>query len=291
MYNFIYLMENIINNDFLKLFLDKTINNKKLLNLLFYGPPSCGKTTMTRLYLDQICESTKNYIEINSSDNRGINFYRDVLFKFINNNNIKNKIIFLDEADNLTKDSQIYINQVLDYINTNNMDTKFIIVCNYINKLNIDIINKCLLFRFNNMNDKSIMKVFNQKCNEKNLKITNKKNLVNSFNNDFRKLEQFFNLTNIDFYKYKNYNIIFKKLLNMLMSNLSIEKKYNKIVEILDEDTIQNILNDFFKYCLNESNIDKKKLIDIFYNINRNIGLDYNEKLKIYEIILSFNNI
>ena len=134
-------MNKIIDNDFLKKFLEKSIDNKKYYNILLYGLPGCGKTTIVRTYLNKLYDNKNHYIEINSSDNRGINYYKDILQKFINNTNIKNKTFFLDEADNLTHESQKYINYILEYISENNLDTNFIIICNYVNKIDEKILN------------------------------------------------------------------------------------------------------------------------------------------------------
>ena len=283
-------MDDIIENSFLKLFLKKSLEKKKNYHLLFYGLPGCGKTTLTRLYLKEKHSKKENYLEINSSDNRGINYYKDILKKFIDNKTIKNKSIFLDEADNLTSESQVYINNIIEYININNMDTRFIIVCNYINNIDVNILNKCYIFRFKNVTDKNIKKIFNEMMIKNNLKVKNKSKVIKSFNNDFRNLNFYFNLkTNI--YKIKDYDLIYKRLLNILLSDKKINIKYKKIEEILLNENIENILDNFFKFCLNNTNIEKKKLIDIFYKIKNNLGLDYNKKIKIYEIIFSFLNI
>ena len=283
-------MDDIIENNFLKIFLKKTLEKSQNHHFLFYGLPGCGKTTLTRLYLKEKHKKRENYIEINSSDNRGINYYKDVLMKFIDNKTIKNKTIFLDEADNLTNDSQLYINNIIEYINDNNMDTRFIVVCNYINNIDENILNKCFVFRFKNMTEKNIKKVFNEMIVKNNLKIKNKTNLIKSFNNDFRNLNFYFNLKT-DIYQVKDYDLIYKKIIKYLLSDKKIDIKYKKIEEILINENIENILDNFFKYCLNNTNIEKKKLIEIFYKIKNNLGLDYNKKLKFYEIIFSFLNI
>jgi len=283
-------MNKIIDNDFLKKFLEKSIDNKKYYNILLYGLPGCGKTTIVRTYLNKLYDNKNHYIEINSSDNRGINYYKDILQKFINNTNIKNKTFFLDEADNLTHESQKYINYILEYISENNLDTNFIIICNYVNKIDEKILNKCFTFRIKKINTKSISKIFNEKCIDKNLKIKNKKKILKSINNNYRELEYFFNFNNYNI-NLKNNEKMFKELLKILLDkNITYHNKYEKI-DILIENDYEYILDDFLKYCLNETYISKSNLIDIFYKLKQNIGLDYIKKIKIYEIIFSFDNI
>lgn len=279
-------MDNFLDNKFLKDFLEKIKNYDDNINMIFYGIPGSGKTTITRNYLNEIYEKKENYLEINSSDYRGVNYYKDILMNFINNKNIKRKTIFLDEVDNLTIDSQFYINNVIEYINLNNLKVNFIIVCNYINNLNINLINKFYTFRFKKISNNILKKHFDKLCIEKKINVKNKNKIISSFNNDFRKLEQFFNL---EIYNYSiDYDKLFKKLLNILLSDYDIKQKYYDIDILINNIDIKYILDDFFKYCLKNTEFDKNKLIDIFIKIQNNIQIDYNKKIKIYEIILSF---
>lgn len=279
-------MDNFLDNNFLKHFLEKIKNYDDNINMIFYGIPGSGKTTITRNYLNEIYEKKENYLEINSSDYRGVNYYKDILMDFINNKNIKKKTIFLDEVDNLTIDSQNYINNIIEYINSNNLKVNFIIVCNYINNLNINLINKFYTFRFKKVSNNILKKHFDKICIEKSINIKNKGKIISSFNNDFRKLEQFFNLETYNFGI--DYDKIYKKLLDFLLSDSDIQKKFLDIDILLENINIKDILDDFFKFCIEKTELDKKKLIDIFIKIQNNIHIDYNKKLKIYEIILSF---
>lgn len=279
-------MDNFLDNKFLKDFLEKIKNYDDNINMIFYGIPGCAKTTITRYYLNEIYEKKENYLEINSSDYRGVNYYKDILMNFINNKNIKKKTIFLDEVDNLTVDSQNYINNVIEYINSNNLKVNFIIVCNYINNLNINLINKFYTFRFKKISNNILKKHFDKICIEKGINIKNKGKIISSFNNDFRKLEQFFNLETYNFGI--DYDKLFKKLLDILLYDDDIKKKFLDIDILLKNINIKDILDDFFKFCIEKTDLDKNKLISIFIKIQNNIQIDYNKKLKLYEIILSF---
>lgn len=282
--------EDFLDNNFLKKFLEKIKNYDDNINMIFYGIPGSGKTTLTRNYLRQIYSESKNYLEINSSDYRGISYYKDILLDFINNKNIHKKTIFLDEVDNLTQNSQYYINNIIEYINLNNLNVNFIIVCNYINNLNLNIINKFFTFRFKKISNSILKSQFDKLCISKNLNIKNKTKIIKSFNNDFRKLQQFFNLESyiVDI----DYNNLFKKIISILYDNdLSIVNKYNSINNLIININLRDILDEFFKYCIDKLDIDNSILIDIFIKLKNNIQIDYNKKIKIYEIIFSFNNI
>lgn len=284
-------MNDFLDNDFLKIFLKNTINSDDNINMIFYGLPGSGKTTITRQYLNYVYESNKNYLEINSSDNRGINYYKNILLDFINNKNIKKKTIFLDEVDNLTIDSQIYLNNLIEYIDENNIKANFIIVCNYITNINFNLINKFYTFRFKKISNKILKIEFDKKCKQYNVNIKNKNKIIKSFNNDFRKLNQYF-LIEKNINHIIDNNDIYNKLLNILINdNITENEKYNYIDQLLENINLKDIINDFFKYCLDKSKIDKGILIDIFIKLQNNINIDYNKKLKTYELIFSFNNI
>ena len=97
-----------------------------------------------------------NFIELNASDERGIDVVR---------NNIKNfartaplgearfKIIFLDEADALTSDAQSALRRTMErYAAT----CRFVISCNYSSKIIEPIQSRCAVYRFGPLNPKDI---------------------------------------------------------------------------------------------------------------------------------------
>ena len=63
----------------------------------------------------------------------------------IPNNNIKYKIIILDEVDNMTKDAQSALRRIIeDYTKV----TRFCLICNYVTKIVDAIKSRCIRFRF-----------------------------------------------------------------------------------------------------------------------------------------------
>ncbi len=127
---------------------------KNIPHLIFFGPSGCGKTS-TILALSKELFGSENYsdriIELNASDERGINVIREKIKTYAKQavKDIKDappwKIIILDEADTMTSDSQFALRRIMEQYSK---ITRFCIICNYHNKIIDPIISRCSLFRF-----------------------------------------------------------------------------------------------------------------------------------------------
>lgn len=87
--------------------------------LLFIGGPGVGKTTAARaLARDWLGEwfGQENFITTNASDDRGIGYVRDHLkhISRLKGLMVAKRVIFLDEADSLTKDAQKALRQIME---------------------------------------------------------------------------------------------------------------------------------------------------------------------------------
>jgi replication factor C subunit 2/4 len=134
--------------------LKSAMHTKNIPHLIFFGPSGCGKTS-TILALSKELFGSENYtdriIELNASDERGINVIREKIKTYAKQSikNIKDappwKIIILDEADTMTSDSQFALRRIIEQYSK---ITRFCIICNYHNKIIDPIISRCSLFRF-----------------------------------------------------------------------------------------------------------------------------------------------
>lgn len=155
--------------------LRQTIKTKNLPHLIFYGPSGCGKTS-TILALSKELFGDKFYkdrvIELNASDERGINTIRDKIKNYakkaINpNDNIPPwKLIILDEADNMTSDSQSALRRIMEDFSK---ITRFCIICNYHNKIIDPINSRCALFRFTPISEEDIIYKLENICKLENI--------------------------------------------------------------------------------------------------------------------------
>ncbi|MFA4720127.1 replication factor C small subunit [Pyrococcus kukulkanii] len=99
-----------------------------------------------------------NFLELNASDERGINVIREKVKEFARTKPIGGasfKIIFLDEADALTQDAQQALRRTMEMFSSN---VRFILSCNYSSKIIEPIQSRCAIFRFRPLRDEDIAK-------------------------------------------------------------------------------------------------------------------------------------
>ena len=130
--------------------ISRLIDAGKLPHLLLYGPPGTGKTSTIlacarRLNGDNF---KSRVLELNASDDRGIGVVQNQIKSFASSKQLFQKgikLIILDECDSMTRDAQFALRRVIEKF-TNN--TRFCLICNYINKITPALQSRCMRFRF-----------------------------------------------------------------------------------------------------------------------------------------------
>ena len=131
-------LENYVGNEHIKKTISQYLSQNDIENLIFYGPAGTGKTTLAKLIVKGLdCE----HLYINASDERGIETIRDKVSGFASSASFKPlKVVILDEADFLTIQAQASLRNVIE---TFSRTTRFILTCNYIERIIDPLQSRC----------------------------------------------------------------------------------------------------------------------------------------------------
>ena len=143
-------------------------------HLMFAGPAGTGKSTLALLVVKDLfgTDWKENYLELNASDERGINIVREKVKNFARTKSLGKvpfKIIFLDEADALTPEAQQALRRTMENYSAT---CRFILSCNYSSKVIDPIQSRCAIFRFKLLEKKAIEKVLNTIAQQERLTIS-----------------------------------------------------------------------------------------------------------------------
>jgi replication factor C subunit 2/4 len=252
-------LDDIISQEEIISSLRKAIHNKNIPHLLFFGPSGCGKTSTILALAKQLFGKKfweDRVIELNASDERGIKVVREKIKRYAKNSvNIKDgippwKIIILDEADNMTSDSQFALRKIMeDYSRV----TRFCIICNYHHKIIDPIVSRCSLFRFRPISNKNIHNKLKYICNEEKMYCSE------------RNINKIINISRGDLRKAVN-------LLQKCKFNKSFVSEQSKINELdnINEELIDEIsgitkkiyMDNLITYAINKEYIELNKTIN-----------------------------
>ena len=169
--------------------LESFVKNRSLPHCLFAGPAGCGKTTAALAIARELFGSNwkSNFLELNASDERGIDTIRIKVKDFARTIAISGfKLIYLDEADSLTKDAQHALRRTMErYSDT----ARFILACNYSSKIILPIQSRTAVFRFTPLTEAEITGFLTGVAEKEKLKIDESayKSIVYISEGDMRK--------------------------------------------------------------------------------------------------------
>ncbi|MFH1821673.1 MAG: replication factor C small subunit [Methanobacteriota archaeon] len=153
--------------------LQSFVEKKSLPHLLFAGPAGTGKTTAALCIARELFGDAwrQNFLELNASDERGIDTVRTRVKNYARNMPIGEmpyKIILLDESDALTNDAQNALRRTMEMFTH---ITRFILDCNYSSRIIEPIQSRCAIFRFRRLTDKDIEQMFKRIAREEKLSL------------------------------------------------------------------------------------------------------------------------
>jgi len=169
------------------------VQQKNMPHVMFAGPAGVGKTTLALVIAHELFgeDWRNNFLELNASDERGIDVVRVKVKDFARTRAIGDvpfKIIYLDECDALTREAQQALRRTMEnYTQT----ARFILSCNYSSKIIDPIQSRCALFRFKPLVPDDIKSIVERIAKEEGLKIDDKaiEALIQMSEGDCRRLE------------------------------------------------------------------------------------------------------
>ena len=131
------------------------VEKDELPHLLFYGPPGTGKTSLILACAREYYGSNfrKYVLELNASDDRGIDTVRKQIPEFVKTSTNKIKMVILDEADALTGDAQGALRRVIEQFSKY---CRFCLICNNIYKIIGGLKSRCVVIRFGKLPTENI---------------------------------------------------------------------------------------------------------------------------------------
>lgn len=132
------------------------IENNDVPHLLLHGEAGTGKTTLAKIIVNAIdCD----YLYVNASDERGIDTLREKIRGFAASVGFRTwKVVILDESDYLTRDAQAALRNLMETFSKN---TRFILTCNYPEKVIDPIQSRCQTFEIIPPTKKDVAKRLN----------------------------------------------------------------------------------------------------------------------------------
>ena len=134
-------LDSYVGNENLKKKGSRYLKEGDVPHLLLFGNAGTGKTTLAKLIVKNIeCD----HMYINASDENSVDVMRNKIKDFASSVGFKPiKVIILDECDFLTPNAQAALRNLME---TFSRHTRFILTCNYVEKIIDPIQSRCQVF-------------------------------------------------------------------------------------------------------------------------------------------------
>jgi len=240
-------------------------------HLLFTGPAGVGKTSISLVIAKKLFGDSwhQNFLELNASDERGIDIIRNKVKDFARTKAIGDvpfKIIYLDECDALTREAQQALRRTMENYTKN---CRFILSANYSSKIIDPIQSRCAMFRFKPLDKKEIFAIIEKIEKDEKIKVNEKAK------------EALFNVSEGDA----------RRINNILQSSAAISNN-------IDEEIIYSMasvarpkeVDEVLKLALANKFVDaRNKLMDVMLNYGLS-GLDIIKQIQQEILKLDLNN-
>ncbi len=211
------------------------INRKDIPHLLFHGGAGTGKTTLAKILTKNI---PSDVIYINASDTNGIEMVRTKIKGFAGSTGFQAlKIVILDEADFFTTEAQAALRNLME---TYSQSTRFILTCNYVEKIIKPLISRCQVFEIEPPTKKDVAVYVRNILDKESIKyeLPDLKIVLDNFYPDVRKtinyLQQSSTSGTLKLVKTQNASVDLKSsLINLLKNSKTNSKAFNDIRQLV----------------------------------------------------------
>ena len=229
------------------------IESNDVPHLLLYGQAGTGKTTLAKIITNQIdCD----LMYINASDENSVDAVRDKIRGFASSMGFKEwKIVILDEADYLTPNAQAALRNLME---TFSRTTRFILTCNYVEKVIDPIQSRCQTFGITPPSKKEVAMRLKQILDTEEVKyeMSDLAILVNSGYPDIRRVlnaaqrQVVGNELKIDKTSAIQANYM-DEVLTVLQSNGSVKDSFTSVRKIIADSKVRDF-TPFYRFLYDE---------------------------------------
>ena len=164
------------------------IREKELPHLLFYGQSGTGKTSLVHCIAREIFGDNykKHILELNASNDRGIETVRTQIPNFLKISSKELKIVILDEADAMTNEAQNALKRTIEIYSG---VARFVIIANNISKIIAGLRSRCMETKFVYLSPTQIIGRLNEIVRIEHINITQDAlERIIEINRDFRQI-------------------------------------------------------------------------------------------------------